>query len=60
MFIFPYFIISALGGEIADNFDKALIAERLKLIEIGISVIGVVGFVMHSIPILFLALFRSA
>src|ERR1043165_9258164 len=30
VFIFPFFILSALGGEIADRFDKALIARRLK------------------------------
>ena len=34
-----------------------MIAERLKLIEIGIAAVGVAGFWMHSIPILFLALF---
>ncbi len=44
VFIFPFFIISALGGQIADKFDKALIAERLKLIEIGIAGVGVAGF----------------
>src|SRR5437762_1694731 len=33
IFIFPFFILSALGGEIADRFDKALIARRLKFTE---------------------------
>jgi acyl-[acyl-carrier-protein]-phospholipid O-acyltransferase/long-chain-fatty-acid--[acyl-carrier-protein] ligase len=57
IFIFPFFILSALGGEIADRYDKALIARRLKFIEIGIAAIAVAGFWLHSIPLLFVALF---
>src|SRR5215213_2653783 len=57
VFIAPYFFLSALGGEIADRYDKAVIAQRLKLAEIGVSIIAIIGFVMHSVPILFVALF---
>ena len=64
VFIAPYFILSALGGQIADRFDKAVIAQRLKFAEIGVALIAVLGFVMHSVPsfetpsvaVLFLAL----
>jgi acyl-[acyl-carrier-protein]-phospholipid O-acyltransferase/long-chain-fatty-acid--[acyl-carrier-protein] ligase len=47
--IFPFFILSALGGEMADRFDKAFVAERLKLIEIGVAAIAVLGFSMRSL-----------
>src|ERR1700681_3828455 len=57
VFISPYFFLSALGGEFADRHDKACVAQRLKLAEIGISVIAVAGFALHSVPILFIALF---
>ena len=57
MFIAPYFFLSALGGQIADRYDKAIIAQRLKLAEIGVAVIAIVGFVTHSVPVLFVALF---
>src|SRR5688500_7298050 len=57
VFIAPYFFLSALGGEIADRYDKAVVAQRLKLVEIGIAVLAIVGFILHSVPILFLALF---
>ena len=50
VFIAPYFFLSALGGEIADRYDKAVIAQRLKLCEIGIAVIAVAGFYAHSKP----------
>jgi acyl-[acyl-carrier-protein]-phospholipid O-acyltransferase/long-chain-fatty-acid--[acyl-carrier-protein] ligase len=57
VFIAPYFFLSALGGQIADRFDKATIAQRLKLAEIGVALIAVIGFITHSVPILFVALF---
>lgn len=57
VFIFPFFILSALGGEIADRNDKAMVARRLKFIEIGIAAIAIAGFWLHSIAILFFALF---
>ncbi|HWP27853.1 MAG TPA: acyl-[ACP]--phospholipid O-acyltransferase [Xanthobacteraceae bacterium] len=57
IFIAPYFFLSALGGEVADRFDKAVIAQRLKLIEIGVAILAVMGFVLHSILLLFVALF---
>jgi acyl-[acyl-carrier-protein]-phospholipid O-acyltransferase/long-chain-fatty-acid--[acyl-carrier-protein] ligase len=56
VFIFPFFILSALGGEIADRFDKALIARRLKFAEIGVAAVAVAGVAGHTIPVLFVAL----
>src|SRR6202795_1473424 len=57
IFIFPFFILSAIGGEIADRYDKAMIAQRLKLVEIAVAGVAVIGFWAHSVPILFAALF---
>jgi acyl-[acyl-carrier-protein]-phospholipid O-acyltransferase/long-chain-fatty-acid--[acyl-carrier-protein] ligase len=57
VFIAPFFFLSALGGELADRYDKATVAQRLKLAEIGIALIAVVGFGLHSVPVLFAALF---
>src|SRR5438093_5265566 len=57
VFIAPYFFLSALGGELADRFDKAVVARRLKFCEIGIAFIAVVGFGLHSVVLLFIALF---
>src|ERR1700755_3613945 len=59
VFIAPYFILPALGGQIADRHDKAIIAQRLKLAEIGVAVIAVIGFWMHSVPVLFVELAGS-
>ena len=57
VFIAPYFFLSAFGGEMADRYDKAIVAQSLKLIEIGVAMLAVAGFVIHSVPILFAALF---
>jgi len=57
VFIAPFFFLSGLGGELADRYDKAYVARRLKLAEIAVAAVAVVGFVQQSIPILFVALF---
>lgn len=56
IFIAPFFLLSGLGGQMADRFDKALIARRLKLAEIGAAGIAVLGFSLQSVPVLFVAL----
>ena len=50
VFIAPFFFLSALGGEMADRFDKAIVAQRLKLVEIGVAAIAVIGFGLHDYP----------
>ncbi|HUI97921.1 MAG TPA: MFS transporter, partial [Xanthobacteraceae bacterium] len=63
IFIFPYFILSAFGGQIADRYDKAVVAKRLKFAEIFVAGIAVLGFwlrgvsIEYSIATLFVALF---
>ncbi len=57
VFIAPYFFLSALGGELADRYDKARVARRLKFAEIFIAALAVVGYARASLPILFTALF---
>ena len=48
IFIFPYFILSGIGGEIADRYDKALIAKRLKFAEIFAAGLSVFGFWLQT------------
>ncbi|MBV9555902.1 MAG: hypothetical protein JO254_02375 [Pseudolabrys sp.] len=57
LFIAPYFFLSGLGGELADRNDKARVAQRLKLAEIGVALVAVWGFMTGSFLILFIALF---
>ena len=56
VFIAPFFILSALGGDLADRYDKGLVATRIKLVEIPIAGLAAIGFYLHSVPILFVTL----
>ncbi len=54
--IVPFFLLSALGGELADKYDKAHVAAALKLAEIPVAVIAAIGFLSQSLILLFAAL----
>jgi acyl-[acyl-carrier-protein]-phospholipid O-acyltransferase/long-chain-fatty-acid--[acyl-carrier-protein] ligase len=57
IFIAPYFFFSGLGGELADRYDKARVAQALKFAEIFVAGLSVFGFARGSLPIMFSALF---
>src|SRR5262245_2348154 len=56
IFMAPFFLLSGLGGQLADRFDKAMIARRVKFSEIGAAAVAMAGFALQSVPILFVAL----
>lgn len=56
VFIAPFLLCSGIAGELADRIDKAVIATRVKAVEIAAAGLAVVGFLLQSVPILFLAL----
>src|SRR5262245_9006976 len=56
VFIAPFFLLSAIGGEVADRFDKARVARSIRLAEIPIAAIAALGFFLNSVPVLFGAL----
>ena len=57
LFILPYFLFSALAGQIADKFEKSKLTRFTKLLELSIMVIAAVGFVFEWYALLFVALF---
>ncbi|WP_106639734.1 MFS transporter [Allosphingosinicella vermicomposti] len=57
LFILPFFLFSALAGQLADSSDKARIIRIVKTAEIFIMIAGAAGLILHSIPLLLLALF---
>src|SRR3979409_2668060 len=57
VFIAPYFFLSALGGELADRYDKARVAKLLKFLEIFVAALAAIGYLWSSLPVLFVALF---
>ena len=66
LFILPFFLLSAMSGQLADMRDKAMIIRMVKLAEIGIMAVGATGLVMAwqgllteavAIPLMLAALF---
>jgi MFS family permease len=56
VFIAPFLFGSGIAGEMADRFDKAVLASRIKGVEIGAAGLAVAGFLLQSVPLLFAAL----
>jgi acyl-[acyl-carrier-protein]-phospholipid O-acyltransferase/long-chain-fatty-acid--[acyl-carrier-protein] ligase len=57
VFMLPFFLLSGLGGQLADGHDKAMVAQRLKLVEIAVAALAVLGFWTQSITAMMAALF---
>lgn len=60
IFITPFLLFSAWGGQLADGMDKAKLVKFLKSGEVVISFIAVAGLLTHTAPLLLLALFGFA
>ncbi|MCV6547099.1 MAG: acyl-[ACP]--phospholipid O-acyltransferase [Cohaesibacter sp.] len=57
IFMLPFLLFSALGGELADKYDKGRMAEKLKLFEMGAALISIVGLALSSVWVMMGALF---
>lgn len=57
LLVFPFFLFSALAGQLADRVDKARLIQRLKLSELLVMLLALGGFLAESLPLLFAALF---
>ena len=56
LFIFPYMLLSATAGQLADCHDKARIIRILKLAELALMAFAAAGFLLDSLPMLLLVL----
>lgn len=56
IFILPFFLFSATAGQLADKYDKAMLARRVKVLEMLIMGLAAGGFWLHSLPVLLGAL----
>ena len=57
LFILPFFLFSALAGQLADSTDKTRMIRLIKSAEIGIMIVGASGIWLHNVPLMLLALF---
>jgi len=55
LFILPFFLLSALSGQLADSHDKAAIIRVIKTAEILIMLAGATGLFFASVPLMLAA-----
>ena len=48
LFIFPFFLFSAIAGQLADKVEKAILFQRIKLLEIALMMLAAVAFMFTS------------
>lgn len=59
LFILPFFLFSATAGQIADKYEKSKIIRFVKIFEIAIMLFASIGFFIHNIWLLAIALFMA-
>lgn len=57
LFILPFFLLSAISGQLADSHDKAGLIRMVKSAEIVIMLFGGAGLILHNVPLMLAALF---
>jgi MFS family permease len=57
LFVLPFFLFSALAGQIADKFEKSKIVQIIKIAEIVIMAFAFVGFYFENVYLLLLLVF---
>ncbi len=56
VFILPFMLFSATSGQLADKYEKSSLIRWIKLFEIAIMVLGLAGFALGNVALLFVAL----
>jgi acyl-[acyl-carrier-protein]-phospholipid O-acyltransferase / long-chain-fatty-acid--[acyl-carrier-protein] ligase len=59
LLIIPFFLFSAFAGQLADKYDKATIARRIKLIEIGIVALAAYSLFSNNVPLQLFCMFLA-
>ena len=59
LLIIPFFLFSAFAGQLADKFDKAVIARRIKLVEIGIVALASYSLFSNNVPLQLFCMFLA-
>ena len=57
LFMLPFFLFSAIAGQLADDHDKSRLIRIIKAAEIGIMLLGATGILLANIPLMLAAVF---
>ncbi|MDQ2701227.1 MAG: MFS transporter [Pseudomonadota bacterium] len=59
IFILPYFLFSAIAGQVAEKLEKSRLIRITTAMEIAIMSLAAIAFVMQALPLLLVALFLT-
>ncbi|MGY4515194.1 MFS transporter [Lysobacter sp. HA18] len=59
IFIVPFFMFSALAGQIAEKYEKSRLIRAVNLFGIAVMAVAAMGFALKSLPVLMVALFLT-
>ena len=57
VFILPFFLFSAVAGQICDKYNKDQLVRYIKVWEIVVMLLGSLGFFLENVPLLLITLF---
>ena len=57
VFILPFFLFSAIGGQLADKYEKSQLVRAIKLAEIGVMLFGALALITVQIELMLFVLF---
>lgn len=57
IFILPYFLLSAMAGQLADKYERSMLIRRVKFVEIVLMVAAAIAFACESVWMLMTVLF---
>src|SRR5690349_9796205 len=57
LFILPFFLFSALAGQLADKYEKSRLIRQTRLIEVGLMCLGAVALYFSHVPSLLAVIF---
>jgi len=60
LFALPFILFSMTGGYLADRYSKRKVTIGTKILEIGVMLFAIVGFLVQSMPMLLAALFLAS
>lgn len=59
LLVLPFFLFSALAGQLADKFDKTIMARWIKFVEIGLAALAAYSLFAGNVPLQLLAIFLA-
>jgi len=57
LFMLPFFLFSAVAGELADKYGKDVIIKLVKVSQLMVAILAIIGFLLHNVWLLLAVLF---